>query len=266
MLVVPERADFVALVRAFTCRNEPRPVPDSQGATMVSGYINWDRIRRHRLAWEQSDGARMAADSWESEFGRLTARPELYQDRFIILSEGAYSGVSASDLQIPSDEWRDASLVIRREHECAHYFTKRVFGSMQNKLHDELLADFAGITAACGSFRADWFLRFMGLEAYPRYREGARLQNYRGDPPLGPQAFAILHSLVVRAARALERFCASVGAAVREPRERVVLLLVMARLTLDQLGGEDADSLLARAYVDVDAAVRWRDADAGVES
>lgn len=44
---------------------------------------------------------------------------------------------------------------------------------------DELIADYAGIVAAWGRYRADWFLRFVGLEDYPRYREGGRLQNYR---------------------------------------------------------------------------------------
>ena len=46
---------------------------------------------------------------------------------------------------------------------------------MRNNLHDELIADYAGITAAIGHYRAAWFLRFLGLEDYPTYRPGGRL-------------------------------------------------------------------------------------------
>src|SRR5207247_8954553 len=40
------REDFVSLLRALTARNEPIPVPASQGASIVAGYNNWDRVRR----------------------------------------------------------------------------------------------------------------------------------------------------------------------------------------------------------------------------
>ncbi|MBC6421591.1 MAG: hypothetical protein GDA38_08585 [Hormoscilla sp. SP12CHS1] len=46
------REDFVSLVQALTKRNEPHPIPDSMGATMVSGFNNWDRIRQYRASWE----------------------------------------------------------------------------------------------------------------------------------------------------------------------------------------------------------------------
>ncbi len=75
---------------------------------------------------------------------------------------------------------------------------------MRNSLLDELIADWAGITAAAGRFRADWFLRFMGLEEEGRYRAGGRLENYRGKPPLSDGAFKVLQSLVRNAARKLE--------------------------------------------------------------
>ena len=95
---------------------------------------------------------------------------------------------------------------IRLEHECTHYFTRRLFGSAKNHLLDELIADYRGIVAAIGQFRADWFLRFMGLENYPNYRACGRLGYYRGDPPLSEQAFGLLQTLVQRAAENVERF------------------------------------------------------------
>ena len=89
----------------------------------------------------------------------------------------------------------------------SHYFTRRVFGSMPNNMLDELIADYQGIVAANGGrYRADWFLRFIGLESFSDYREGRRLQNYRGQPPLSEGAFKILQILVKDAAENLEKF------------------------------------------------------------
>lgn len=42
------RADFINLVQALTKRNEPEPVSDSRGATIVVGFNNWERIRHYR--------------------------------------------------------------------------------------------------------------------------------------------------------------------------------------------------------------------------
>src|SRR5215210_8492835 len=50
VLLVRGRAEFVSLVRALGRRNEPSPVPDSQGALMVAGFNNWARIRELRSA------------------------------------------------------------------------------------------------------------------------------------------------------------------------------------------------------------------------
>lgn len=68
-------------------------------------------------------------------------------------------------MNLSQAEWRRLSITIRLEHECTHYFTYRVLGSMRNNLLDELIADYQGIVSAIGKYRADWFLRFMGLES-----------------------------------------------------------------------------------------------------
>jgi len=200
VIVVSSREDFEALVRAVTARNEPVPISRSVNAFMVSGYINWDRVRRYRRRWSVSnpDG------DWRSEFRRLADRRPLYQDRFIIACRGPYSGIDAEALGLDPEQWQGLSLEIRVGHESAHYFTKRAFSSMRNNLLDELIADYAGLVAAFGRFRADWFLHFLGLENYPRYRVGGRLDTYRGDPPLSEGAFTILKAVVVRAAATVE--------------------------------------------------------------
>ncbi|NIM48270.1 MAG: hypothetical protein GTO22_03275 [Gemmatimonadales bacterium] len=255
LLVVRDRGDFVRLVQAFAKRNEPAPVPDSQGACMVAGYNNWDRVGRYRAAWQAEHGGQ--AD-WGAEFKRMAARKELYQDRFVILSDGPYSAVTAADIGMEEPEWRTTSLAIRRDHECAHYLTKRVFGSMKDRLHDELIADFAGITAVEGRYRADWFLRFMGLEHYPTYRTGGRLENYRGTPPLSARAFVVVQTLVTRAAQHLDRFCAALGDSLEGTRERATIMVALASLTLDQMASAEAERYLEQAVSEARRRIRWQ--------
>jgi hypothetical protein len=209
VLCTPERQDFVKLVQALSCRNEPEPVPASQGACLVAGLNNWDRLRRHRERWQAGEAGPDAAGTWAEEFRRIIPHKELYQDRLVILGEGPYSNVPAAEMGLAEEDWRRLSLVIRLEHESTHYFTLRLFSWMGTHLLDELIADYAGIVAACGRYRADWFLRFMGLEAFPHYRVGGRLENYRGQPPLSDAAFRVLQALVKAAGENLERLDAS---------------------------------------------------------
>jgi hypothetical protein len=244
-LIPGGRTDFVALVRALTMRNEPGPVPRSMGACMVSGLNNWDRIREHQRLWEAESGDRSEA-GWQEEFRRFVQRKELYQDRFLIVSDGPYSNVSASEIGLPEQEWRRTSATIRLEHECTHYFTLRVFGSMHNNLLDELIADYAGITAAAGRFRADWFLRFMGLKSFPTYREGGRLQNYRGQPPLSKGAFRSLQGLAKDASENLERSDAGRSPPGRLD-ERAGTLLALTGFRLEDLATPEAPGQISRA-------------------
>ena len=245
VLIPGGRADFVALVRALTMRNEPGPVPGSMGACMVSGLNNWDRILEHRRRWEAEGGDR-SETGWQEEFRRLVPHKELYQDRFLILSDGPYSDVSAGEMGFTEQEWQRTSTTIRLEHECTHYFTLRVFSSMRNNLLDELIADYAGITAAAGRYRADWFLRFMGLESFPAYREGGRLQNYRGQPPLSEGAFRVLQGLVKDASENLER--SDTGhPPPGQPEERAGTLLALTGFRLEDLAGPRAPGLISQA-------------------
>ncbi|MBD2533468.1 hypothetical protein H6G97_29470 [Nostoc flagelliforme FACHB-838] len=246
VLLASNREDFVSLVQALTMRNEPKPVPDSMGAYMVTGFNNWDRVRQYRQQWSAKNFGNCSESSWLEEFGRLILQKHLYQDRLIILSDGFYSNVSASDIGLSEVEWRRISLTIRLEHECTHYFTQRLFGSMRNNLLDELIADYRGIVAAIGHYRADWFLRFLGLESFPDYREGGRLQNYRGQPPLSENAFKILQALVKSAAENLERFDAQYGQELRTLNSQPIMLIALTYLTLEELACSEAHSYIQK--------------------
>ncbi|MCL1918519.1 MAG: hypothetical protein FWG14_09415 [Peptococcaceae bacterium] len=83
--------------------------------------------------------------------------------RFIILSGKPYSGVQAAEMGLAETEWLEKSMIIRKHHECAHYYTKRFLGSSRNNLHDELIADFCGLYAAFGTYRAEWFEKFFDI-------------------------------------------------------------------------------------------------------
>jgi hypothetical protein len=248
VLVIRGREEFATLLRALARKGEPDPVPDSQGALMVSGYNNWVRIRELQRRWEARDLSERETATWSEEFARITPRRELYQDRFILLSNGPYSAVPASDLGLDEDEWREISLAIRRDHECAHYFTRRLFGAMRNNALDELIADYAGLVGALGRYRADWFLRFLGLEEPSCYREGARLEIYRGDPPLSEGAFRVLQALVREAAANVGRFDAGLPPGPRSLQDRALALTALASHRLEDLAALGGDAVLRGTF------------------
>lgn len=259
VMVAGCRADFVTLVQALTKRNEPHPVPAAMGACIVGGYNNWDRVHRYRERWANQNPDHCSAADWAAEFQRLVPQKTLYQDRFILLSNGPYSNVEAAALGLSDADWQAYSGQIRLAHECTHYFTRRVLQSMRNHLLDELIADYMGIVAAIGHYRADWFLHFLGLEAYPDYRQGGRLEAYRGEPPLSDAAFVVLQRLVKQAAENLAEFDQALTPTTdgggRSPVEQTAVLLALTRFTLEELAAEQAVELMAQAVQQEKAAL-----------
>lgn len=246
VLIAANRKDFITLVQALTKRNEPQPIPDSMGACMISGYNNWHRIYQYKQQWAKQQNKYLETD-WEAEFKRLIPRKELYQDRLILLSTGPYSNVTASNLGLTETEWQQLSLKIRLEHEATHYFTSRFFGSMRNNILDELIADYRGIVAALGHYRSDWFLHFIGLESFPIYRRGGRLENYRGEPALSDSAFKILQILVKKAAENLDRFDQQFSQHQKTHLEQVSAIITLSALTLEELAEEGFNEIFAKA-------------------
>ncbi len=252
VLTIDDRADFERVVQALTSRNEPSPVPPSMGACMVSGLINWDRVRRHREGWQRAHPAAGDAE-WSQEFTWLAGQKPLYQDRLIILARGPYSGVDpGADGQSP-DGWLDRSLVIRREHECAHYFTWRVFGTIRTHVFDELLADFVGLVRAYGTYSGSLARRCLGIEGVLAPGVGRRLDNYRGQPPVSAAAFDVLEALARTATGNLERAWSSRRSAPHHPEALARLSWALCHLTLDDLASDAFETTLAAAEA------RWGD-------
>ena len=84
--------------------------------------------------------------------------------RFLALTKKFYSNVEPAYMELTPEIWREKSMIIRREHELTHYYTKKFYGSASNNLHDELIADFIGIYAAFGQYSAKLFCHFMGVD------------------------------------------------------------------------------------------------------
>jgi hypothetical protein len=241
VLTTPVRADFERLVQALTERNEPAPVPPSMGACFVKGLTNWDRVAEHRRRWEAANGTAGDDDAWREEMGRLAAQKPLYQDKFILLSRGPYSGIAASEAGLDEAAWLDHSLVIRREHELTHNFTWRLFGIMRSHASDELVADFVGLVRAFGHYPVDLARRFLGIDVHPDFRPGGRLANYRGTPPMNDGDFAELRRLTYLATGNLARLADREGAALQDPARLAQLTFELTLRDLEGLASGDVD-------------------------
>ena len=172
VLCLQERADFVHAIRALAYRCEPKPVPDSMGASSLSGLINWEKIRRHLEEYCASGG-----EDENAEFARFTSEKSNYLDCLIVLSSGPYSAVPAADMGLEEEEWLSRSLQIRKFHELTHFFSRHLYLENKDAVRDEILADLIGIVSAFGFYDDAAARRFLGLEG-EAYREGGRLQNY----------------------------------------------------------------------------------------
>ena len=125
------------------------------------------------------------------------------QTRFIVLSYKPYANIPAEYMGFDEETWAENSLLIRKHHECAHYFTKRFYGSSKNNLHDELLADLSGFYSAFGKFKAEWFLHGLGLLDNPDGKEG-RIAIYTKG--LGDKSVKIVARLAAVIARSVEKW------------------------------------------------------------
>jgi len=158
IIYAEDTADFEALVTNIVHKGEPQDYIAKTGASFISGKTV----------------------------------------RFIILSAKPYSNVPAEELGLDPEDWKQRSIVLRRSHECTHFFTKQTYGISNNILHDELMADFIGLYDAFGFYKAEWFLRFMGLIP----GSGARLAVYTKE--LSPKVTEAVQEILEAAAYHLE--------------------------------------------------------------
>lgn len=259
VLRITHRPDFVTLVRALAHRNEPVPIPDSQGAAFVSGYLDWERVAALRRAWEETPAEERESPSWAAELARIKPRKELYLDRFMLLSDGPYAAVPAAEMGLGEAEWRERSHRLRRDHESTHYLTRRLFATMASHALDELAADYAGMAAALGGFRAEPWLRFLGVHGDGTVGEGARLGLYRGrrEAPLADAHLPRLAAVLGAAAAHLEAADRGWLGADRSLEGRTRSVLAILTLSLERLAAADGRDALGERWRAVGA---WLDA------
>ena len=227
VIVAGSHHDFVVLVQALARRGAAGDLPDSMGALFLGNYKNRSRYD----VW-------LAEHLVEAASG-LSVPKEAWIDCFAMLRPGAYSGVAASEFGLTDDEWNRCSLQIRLEHECTHYFTRRVFGAARINVLDELLADFNALRLVIGSYNPDWQRRFLGLEDAVHYRTGGRLENYfHGSLSAG--ACAIIIRMVRLAIKTLAEFDRQEPIARGDTARQAAVLAAVACSSLEDLAASDA--------------------------
>ncbi|MCK9224442.1 MAG: hypothetical protein M0Q02_05115 [Candidatus Muirbacterium halophilum] len=199
-----DRDDFENMLRIFVYKNEPIKIPNSQGACFVKGFNNWSRIEKLKNKWLEKGNLE---ENWQSYFSKnIIPFKELYQDKFIILSNSHYSGVSALNFDINEDEWLEKSYIIRREHEICHYYTLRKFNYIANNMLDEIIADFSGIIEAFGCYNKEKMFYFLGFENFPEIRNTGRFYNYFQNNKISSEAVEIIKELVYNSIIYIESF------------------------------------------------------------
>lgn len=175
VIFLKHRSDFECFYRIMACRCEPVPVPATMGACYLSGLNDWSRIHEHMDAYKLSGGQDV-----RGEFARFTADPANYKQTMILLSEGPYSAVPASNTPYPEDQWLQISRKIRKYHELTHFICRQRFPQKKNPLWDEILADCMGLLFATGQYDLTLAQTFLGIQngAYV----GGRLENYLDAP------------------------------------------------------------------------------------
>ncbi len=172
IVTLHERADFVLFLRIMAHRCTEAAIPDSQGASILDGLIDWTKIHAHL--------AQFPAERRTEEFKSFTAKKENYLNALIVLSAGPYSNIGAERVGLPEEEWLRRSLTLRKYHECTHFVCRRRYPGQIDAVWDELVADSVGVYAAFGRFVPELVELFLGVDG-ERY-VGGRLENYVDAP------------------------------------------------------------------------------------
>ncbi|HEX8017595.1 MAG TPA: hypothetical protein VF465_20380 [Flavobacterium sp.] len=243
LLTISNEKDFVRLIQSLLYKNNPVEIPHSMGAVLINGINNWERINILKNRWL----AKNPSGNWNQEFSNVILNKSLYKDKLIILSTKPYSNVPANQLGLNDDIWISHSISIRKEHEFTHLYTLKRYGLASNNLHDELIADYIGIIKTIGYFDKGWMLNFMGLEEYPKYRRGARLENYIKENRLSQEDFKQLITIIKNAIETIAIFDKKMGKLISAKDQRCrIEALCETGLTI--LASQNGSSVLLDNY------------------
>ena len=174
VLYLAERADFENVLRLIGRKAQPVPIAPTVGAITYRNLPDWGKVAAARKRYLAEGG-----DDWPAEFGRLAGEPGAFRAELIVISEGPYSNIAATQTPYGPDEWLDVSREIRLHHECAHVVCRRVMSDVIVPVWDEVTADVAGLLAATGRYDARLAALFLGVDE--RGFTGGRLSEYLDD-------------------------------------------------------------------------------------
>lgn len=243
VLTVSNQDDFIKIIQSLLYKNNPVEIPVSMGAALINGINNWERINILKKNWLSKN----PSGNWNQEFSNIILNKSLYKDKLIILSTKPYSNVPAKRLGLTDDIWISNSISIRREHEFTHLYTLKRYGYASNNLHDELIADYIGIIKTLGYYNKVWMLNFIGLEEYPKYRRGARLENYVQDNRFSHEDFRQLIKIVKNAIETIEAFDEKLGK-LKSVKDQICRMDALCETCLTELASQNGASLLLERY------------------
>ena len=174
VLFLRERADFETFLQIIGHKASPVPIARTVGAITYRGIADWVKVAEAQSAYRAAGG-----DDWPAEFARLAKQPGTFRSELVVISEGPYSNVPASETPYGEEEWLHISREVRLHHECAHVVCRRMMPENILPVWDEVTADVVGLLFATGRYDAALAGRFLGVkqEGYV----GGRLAEYLSE-------------------------------------------------------------------------------------
>ena len=174
VLFLKERADFETFLQIIGNKSKPVPIAPTVGAITYRGIPDWGAVANAHVAYLAEGGT-----DWPAEFARLAKQPGTFRAELVVISEGPYSNVPASETPYDEAEWLRISREIRLHHECAHVVCRRTMPGDILPIWDEVTADTVGLLCATGRYDATLAARFLGVT--PGGFAGGRLAEYLDD-------------------------------------------------------------------------------------
>ncbi len=196
VLFLKQRRDFETFLQVIGHKAQPVPIARTVGAITYRGLADWAAVAQARADYEAAGG-----QDWRSEFARRAKQPGAFRAEIVVISEGPYSNVPASDTPFGDARWLAVSREIRLHHECAHVVCRRTMPDDVLPVWDEVTADVVGLLSATGRYDAQLAARFLGVgeSGY----SGGRLPEYLDEAQMaGIHAIAAqVHAACVRIAQ-----------------------------------------------------------------
>ena len=150
VVFLAQRQDFETFLQIIGHKSQPVPIARTMGAITYRGLADWAAVARAHEEYVAQGG-----DDWPAEFTRLAKQPGAFRAELIVISEGPYSNIAASQTPYGEEEWLGISREIRLHHECAHVVCRRTMPDDVLPVWDEITADVTGLLCATGRYDAE---------------------------------------------------------------------------------------------------------------